>query len=66
MQRTLQEHVTALEQKVALLKMQQTDLERTSGERYQAALDLEIAEKALAHFKRAYELEQKIAHLHQT
>jgi hypothetical protein len=56
MQRTLREHIVWLEGKIALLKVQQDDLERTEAERYQSAVDREGAEKALAVFQK---IEQK-------
>lgn len=61
MQRPLQEHIASLEEKIAHLKTQANHADRTAAERYQAALDLGIAERALIHFRKAYELEQRIA-----
>ena len=61
MQRTLHEHITSLELKIAILRAQQDDLGRTAAERYQSAIDLELAEKALATFRKAIQLEQKIS-----
>jgi uncharacterized small protein (DUF1192 family) len=56
MQRTLREHIVWLEEKIALLKVQQYDLERTKAERNQSEVDRERAEKALAVFQK---IEQK-------
>jgi uncharacterized small protein (DUF1192 family) len=56
MQRTLREHIVWLEEKIALLKVQQYDLERTKAERNQSSVDRERAEKALAVFQK---IEQK-------
>ena len=61
MQRTLQENVATPEQKVATLKVQQYDPERTAVERNRAKLDLELAQKALPCFLMAYELEQRMS-----
>lgn len=61
MQRSLREHITFLEEKIASLKTQQGDRDRTPGERNQSAVDLGIAERALVHFQKAYELEQKLS-----
>ena len=60
MQRPLKEHIALLEQKIQVLTATANDVQRTAEERYQATVDLDFAEKALAHFQQAYELEQKI------
>jgi len=60
-ERPLREHVAYLEQKIDSLKAQQSDPDRTAGERYQASIDLGIAERALIYFRQAYELEQKVS-----
>ena len=61
MQRTLQDHIDVLERKVANLRVLQYDIGCTAGERHQAALDLELSEKALALFLKAFALEQRIS-----
>ena len=61
MQRPLQEHIALLEQKIRALTAQANDVDRTAEDRYQATIDLDFAERALSHFRRAYELEQKIS-----
>jgi len=60
-ERSLREHITYLEQKIANLKAQASDPDRTADERYQSSIDIGIAERALVHFRRAYELEQEVA-----
>ena len=61
MQRTLQEHVAFLEERIAMLEAQAVDLNRTAAERYQSSVDLATAQSALLHFRKAYELEQGIS-----
>ncbi|UWZ86254.1 hypothetical protein [Occallatibacter riparius] len=61
MQRPLQEHIALLEQKVQALSAVANDITLTAAERFQASVDLDTAERALDHFRKAYELEQKIA-----
>lgn len=63
MQRPLQEHITLLQQKIHTLRAQANDIYRTSGERFQATVDLALAERALDHFRKAYEIEQKVMSL---
>jgi hypothetical protein len=60
MQRPLQEHIALLEKKIQILSGRATDMSRTASERYQATVDLDIAERALAQFRSAFELELKI------
>jgi hypothetical protein len=66
MQRPLQEHIAILEQKIQSLSAQASDIERSAEDRYQATVDLDFAERALSHFRKAYELEQKISMVIQT
>jgi len=40
MQRTLQEHIAFLEERIAKLEAQAVDLSRTAAERYQSSVDL--------------------------
>lgn len=61
MQRPLREHIASLEEKIEALKAQQNDPGRSADERYQSSIDLRFAERALEHFRAAYELEQKIS-----
>jgi hypothetical protein len=61
MQRPLQDHIAYLEQRIEILKAQQSDAERTAGERLQSSIDLRIAERALVHFRKAFELEQRVS-----
>lgn len=60
MDRPLKDHIAYLERKIENLKAQQDDMKLTSGERYQATIDLGFAESALASFRQAYDLEQKL------
>jgi hypothetical protein len=60
MDRPLKDHIAYLEQKIENLKAQHDDLDLTAGERYQAVIDLELAERALACFREARELEKKV------
>ena len=61
MERPLREHLAYLERKIENLKAEQNNPDRTAGERYQASIDLGIAERALVCFRQAYELEQKVS-----
>lgn len=61
MQRPLQEHIAFLEEKIVRLKAEANDASRSAEERYQASLDLGIAERAIVHFRQAYKLEQQVA-----
>jgi hypothetical protein len=61
MLRPVQEHITLLEEKIHALNARAHDIYRSADERFQATVDLDIAERALAHFRDALELERKIA-----
>lgn len=61
MKRTLQEHISSLEQKIQTLRAQCDDLARPSDERLALTVDLDLAERALEHFRKAFELEQRIS-----
>lgn len=61
MEQPLRKHISGLAYKIEILKAQAIDPKRTADERYQAAFDLENAERALAAFRQAYDLEQKIS-----
>ena len=60
MQRSLSEHITYLEQKIAMLKKQLEEPERAASEQNEIEIDLGIAERALAHFRRAFDFEQRL------
>ena len=62
MQRTLSEHIIHLEGKIKTLKdeLQAQDLSPSGRCEIRALLD--ISEQSLEHFKKAYELEQRISH----
>jgi hypothetical protein len=59
-QRSLQEHIARLEEKIAALKMQMLADGELAYHR-ERDLDLANAEQALILFRKAYELEQKIS-----
>jgi hypothetical protein len=61
MERTLQEHIRFLEQRILRLTEQMARPIRTEEERNRLQAEILIAEQALAYYKKAYELEQKIA-----
>jgi hypothetical protein len=58
----LGEHIIHLEQKIEALKTEIHDPERTPAELRVVRIDLGIAERSLVHFRKAFELEQKISH----
>ena len=60
MERPLKDHIALLEQKIENLKARQADFNVTAADRYQAVIDLERAERALAHYREAYELEKAV------
>ncbi len=61
MQRTLQEHIRFLEERVLALTAQMARPIHTEQERNRLQSEILIAEQALAYYRNAYELEQKIA-----
>jgi hypothetical protein len=61
MQRTLSEHIAYLEEKIAALKNQLHDPEKSAFARAEMEIDLGIAERSLVHFQKAYVLEQKLS-----
>lgn len=61
MQRTLQEHIRFLEERILGLTAQMAGPIRTEEERNRLQSEILIAEQALACYKNGYELEQKIA-----
>lgn len=61
MQQPLQQHIAYLEKKIQHFTARANDLDRTADERYQAAIDLGNAERALDHFRKAYILEQGLS-----
>ena len=61
MQQTLQEHISHLEEKIAALKAALTDPNRSEAEKMYLRLDLDLAERALAHFRKAFDLEQRLS-----
>lgn len=62
MHRSLREHITQLEQRIESLEAALADPDRTTTEKVDLRLDLEIAERALTYFRKAFELEQRILH----
>ncbi|HEX4286116.1 MAG TPA: hypothetical protein VHZ28_13560 [Terracidiphilus sp.] len=60
MQRSLQEHIARLEEKVIVLRRKLRENDLLPYQRTEQELDLTNAEQALVLFRKAYELEQKI------
>ena len=60
MQNTLHEHIMRLELNIQALSDQLTDPHLTTPERDQIESEIRIAELALAHYRKAYELEQTV------
>lgn len=60
MQRTLSEHITYLEQKIDAFKKQLEEPGKTASQQNEIEIDLGIAERALAHFQRAFDFEQRL------
>ena len=60
MQRTLQEHVRFLEQRIVALSAEMAGPIRDENERNRLQSEILFAEQALAYYKNGYELEQKI------
>jgi hypothetical protein len=61
MQRTLSEHITWLEEKIAALKKQLDTSEKSPLQKAEIKVDLGIAERALTNFQKAFALEQKLS-----
>jgi hypothetical protein len=61
MQRTLSEHITYLEKKIAALKAELEKPGQTQLQKTEIKVDLGIAERALVNFRRAFALEQKVS-----
>ncbi len=61
MQNTLQAHILHLEHKIQESRDQLTNPALTPAERTRMQSEMEIAELALNHYVKAFELEQKIA-----
>ncbi|HEY1808431.1 MAG TPA: hypothetical protein VGG42_07695 [Acidobacteriaceae bacterium] len=60
-QRTLQDHITHLEQKIESLRTQLQNSGHSAEFKKGLRLNLEVAETSLALFRKAYDLERKIA-----
>jgi hypothetical protein len=61
MQRALQEHIAHLEQRIEFFKKQLAEQDRSPQEKVGLQVDLDIAERSLVYFRKAYELERKIS-----
>ena len=57
MDRTLQEHIAYLEQKIEKLKALLADARRSKDEKVVLRIDLDMAERAINHYRRGLELE---------
>lgn len=62
MQRTLREHITDLERKIESLKKEIHESGKSLLEKREISIDLGIAERSLVHFRKAFELEQRLSH----
>ena len=60
MQRPLREHIAYLEEKIENIKRRSAEFDRTEAEKSEMQIDLGIAERALVHFQKAFELEQRL------
>ena len=61
MLRPLSEHIAHLEQKIEAFKSALAAPALNDAERVDLRLDLDLAERALAHFRKAFELEQRLS-----
>jgi len=61
MQRTLREHISFLEEKIAALKKELENTAIPPIEKTEIEIDLGIAERALAHFQKAFVLELRLS-----
>ena len=61
MQRTLREHISFLEEKIAALKKELENTAIPPIEKTEIEIDLGIAERALAHFQKAFALELRLS-----
>ena len=62
MQRPLRDHVAYLEQKIVLLNKELEEPTKTLLQKNEIKVDLGIAERSLVHFRKAFELEQRLSH----
>ncbi|MGC2637218.1 MAG: hypothetical protein WA294_08555 [Acidobacteriaceae bacterium] len=62
MQRTLHEHIVYLEQKIESLKKELEEPGKSPSQQNEIEIDLGIAERALAHFRKAFDFEQRLSH----
>jgi hypothetical protein len=60
MQRTLREHIPQLERKIESLKKEIHESGKSLRQQREISIDLGIAERSLVHFRKAFELEQRL------
>lgn len=63
MQRSLQEHISRLEEKIVILRRQLRSDDLPDYQRSEQELDFSNAEQALNLFRMAYDIEQKISNI---
>lgn len=61
MQRPLSEHIAFLEHKSKALRAALADPDRSAAERVNLRLDIDMAERALKLFQKAFDLERQIS-----
>jgi hypothetical protein len=61
MQRTLHEHIAYIEQKIESLKKALQEPGKSPSQQNETEIDLGIAERALVHFQKAFDFEQRFS-----
>ena len=60
MQLPLHEHISYLERRVQTIKAALADADHNAAGEMDLRIELDLAERALSHFRRAFELEQRL------